>query len=281
MASKNQVWRSVDPLTEWKSGFVGLVHRTIAIVVQVAAETGLTAFLWKKYGWVAALAALVCCLPMTFFVILERRYWIRELITGVDFHKVAHYMRDEVASMRKMILQVDQGQYVYAYEQLHGKLCNHIARYFQGATKDPTVNCAIRLAVDEGAGVGYKTVGRSIGMDDQRAARSLPIPVNQGLARTLMDNHHLGVCHIVDIEEAIRMGWWMRCPSDLFPDVKVVMAAPINWYDESGKKSMGGILYVTSRRDNLAARHVEPLKGFADLLGFVYPAVTGKPQIQE
>jgi hypothetical protein len=284
VATKNKVWRSVDPLSSWKKGFVGWLHRHHSIALQIITETGLAAFLWKKVGWQAGIIAAACCVPATVFVVLERRYWIRELQIGSDFHKIAHFMRDEIGDLRRLANEPDQGRYLYAYGQVHAKLCDRIARYFQSATNDSTVNCAIRLAVADGANVVYKTVGRSIGMDEQREQRSVPIPVDQGLARTLRDHNHLGVCHIRDIAEAIAANWWMPCPSDAFEDVRVVMAAPINWCaDEAGAqtKVMGGILYVTSRRDNLRQRHVEPLKAFADLLGSVYPAITGKPQYQE
>jgi hypothetical protein len=278
----NKVWPSVDPLSEWKKGFFGWVHRHRSLAIQLLTESGLAAVLWKGLGWRAGVAVVVCCLPATVFFALERRYWIRELSIGADFHKIAHFMRDEVAELRRLARQADQGQYLYAFGQIHAKLCERIARYFQSATNDPTVNCAIRLSVDEGSGPVYKTVGRSLGMDPQRAARSVPIPVGEGLARTLRDHNHLGVCHIRDIKEAIEAKWWMQCPSDAFADVKVLMAAPINWdHHTTGQRVMGGILYITSRRDNLRARHVEPIKAFADLLGSVYPAVTGTPQYQE
>jgi hypothetical protein len=279
VARKNKVWRSVDPLSEWKKGLVGWIHRHRGVVFQLATESGVAGYFWKsRQDWRLAVAVLACCSPATFFFTLERRYWIRELHIGADFHKVTHFLRDEVAKLRRLARQHDQGAYVNAYGELHAKICDRLALYFRSSTNDTTVNCALRLAVDEGGGVVYKTVGRSIGMDEQRDARSKSIPVDQGLARKLRDHDHLGVCHIRDIKEAIEDGWWMACPSDEFDDVKVVMAAPVNWYDSAThKKSMGGIFYVTSRRDNLGARLVEPIKAFADLLGSVYPSVTGRP----
>jgi hypothetical protein len=278
---KNRMWPSVDPYEDWKYGPAQLArYRFLAPLILV--DCGGLSYAWSRgIGFFAP--ALACSLPLIGLAFFLRGHWIKELKVGVAFHATCHHIRDSAASLERLFASGETQEYSFEYSKLHDALSNRMATYFKCATRDSTVECAIRLArnADDGS-VEYVTKGRSDGMDPHRKDISTPIPWEKGLARKLRDNGERGVCHVVDIPDAVRNGWWMQCPSDRFSDVKFLMVAPINWYDHrKGAKVMGGMLFVTSRRNNLAARHVEPTKGFADLLGMIYPSVTGTFQREE
>jgi hypothetical protein len=269
------MWPSVDPYEDWKEGPAKLLrYRHLAVLVLV--DSGLAVGLWNLMGPSVGIPIVVCSLMAAAMFFYLKRRWIQELQVGIAFHAACHFVRDSAAQLERLFTEGKKTEYFSEYGRLHDALANIIADYFHFATRDSTVACAIRLVMgSDNATAAYVTKGRSLGMEPNRKDVSVPIPVDKGLAKKLRVEDHRGVCHITDIGEAIKDGWWMPCPSDNFPDVKYLMVAPINWYDRTGKKAMGGILYVTSRRDNLAARHVEPTKAFADLLGMIYPAVTG------
>lgn len=113
--------------------------------------------------------------------------------------------------------------------------------------------------------IAFATKGRSEGMASRRAENTRAIFDRHGIARKLRDERHKGVFHLVDLEEAKKDRFWLPCPSDDYPDAKTLMVAPINWHqigvDGRQQKVMGGMLFVTSWRDNLGHRTVEPLKG--------------------
>lgn len=269
------MWQGVDPQEDWKEGPAKIARwRYVGSLIFV--KMGAAATAWKLLGWEVAVPILTClgCLAGVLYYL--RRMWIRELKIGVAFHAACHYIRDAAANLERLVLAGKAIEYASEYQSLHERLANRIADYFRAATRDDTVNCAIRLVRrgDDGTDA-YVTKGRSNGMMMTRKDVTVPIPSDKGLARKLRDEGALGVCQVVDIKDGINNNWWMECPSDRYSDVKFLMVAPINWYGEDCKKVMGGILYVTSRRNNLAAHHVEPVKAFADLLGMVYPAVTG------
>lgn len=275
------MWASVDPYKDWMQGLAKYL-RYRWIVPLVLIDSGLATYLWKTLGPSIGIPIVVCSvfLGLTFYYL--KRLWIQELEIGVAFHAACHYVRDSAAKLEQLFTEGKKTEYFSEYDRLHDALANVIADYFQFATRDSMVACAIRLVKgSDKTNAAYVTKGRSLRMEQIRKEVTQPIPWDKGLARKLRDEEHKGVCHIVDIKEAITNNWWMACPSDKFPDVKCLMVAPINWFDRTGKKAMGGILYVTSRRDNLAARHVEPTKAFADLLGMIYPAVTGTFQREE
>jgi len=269
------MWQGVDPQEDWKEG-PAKIARFRWLGSLVLFKMGAAAAVWKFLGWQVAIPILTCLLCVIAVLYYLRGIWIRELRIGVAFHAACHYIRDAAANLENLVLASRTVEYSSEYQKFHEGLANRIADYFQAATRDPMVNCAIRLVRrgDDGTNA-YVTKGRSDGMEMTRKDKTLPIPADKGLARKLRDEGGLGVCQVMDIQDAIKNNWWMECPSDKFSDVKFLMVAPINWYGEDGKKVMGGILYVTSRRNNLGAHHVEPVKAFADLLGMVYPAVTG------
>jgi hypothetical protein len=121
----------------------------------------------------------------------------------------------------------------------------------------------------------YVTVGRSSNLNPKRKNITVPIEDDAGIAGLLRKRDQAGVSIIRSIPEATKYGAWVKCPSDELPDIKTVMVVPINGYI-GGVKTMIGILYITSPKNPFMQMHVEPAMAFADVLGCVYPVITGK-----
>jgi len=238
----NRMWPMVDPYEDWKDG-LGELFRYRYLLPIVAIEFGGAAWAFQRIGpsWGVPICAVIAVFAAVAWYLRVR--WIQELQIGVAFHGACHFIRDSAAKLEELYIAGKKDEYFVEHDKLHNALANRIADYFQRATRDTTVNCAIRLAFGDPGNISYITKGRSDGMDLNRKDVSRPIPSDKGLARKLMDEGERGVCHVVDINDAIANNWWMPCPSDKFTDVRFLMVAPINWYDASAKKTMGGILY--------------------------------------
>jgi hypothetical protein len=217
---------------------------------------------------------------------MMRRARIQTLLEGLALHNAIHDIRDATQRIQHLIRTGQRGEWHSSHRQVSWDVAELVATYFRHATRDPMVHCAVRLATTVTAPDGeilvYTTKGRSHGMDKRRPQCSKDIPVDKGIARKLRDSEMMGVFQLRNLQDAIDNDVWMPCESDKFPDVRFMIIAPINWHQVSDsnptslEKVMGGILYVTSPRDNLRAKHIEPLKAFADTLGTMYPAITGQ-----
>ncbi len=274
---------SADPLEAWKEGW-GWVGRIRAITLTVLLNIALGIVSYWGVGLSVAVVFVpiaVCCV-LVFLTIRKRR--IRDVNLGVRLHSLCHSIRDDVASILNAAIRADTreqvGEYREKLRRFHSDIVEWIALYFQVLVGDQSVNCAIRLAIERDRERLYVTVGRSKGMDTYRRESSQPIPSDKGIARALRDKNHRGVCIIRSITQAVSDGIWERTQTDDLHDVRTLMVAPINGYDIGGEKSMVGILYVTSARDPFHQIHIEPIKAVADLLGLVYPTITGLHELE-
>lgn len=208
-----------------------------------------------------------------------RKSWQkREIDLANKWHQFCVHVREDSCKILSQVLGTDEPEvYVSSYKSFASSKANRIAEYFQRLVGDPTVNCAIRLADDDDGDAVYNTVGRSVGMLEKREDFTEPIPADKGIAHALRQRGHRGVCIIDNIEQERLNGVWMETATDDFPDVKTLMVAPINGYDR-GSKCMLGILYVTSQKNVFCDTHTEPVKAFADLLGMIYPIITGRAE---
>lgn len=237
----------------------------------------------KKIGLWAAVAVGVGLTSVVVGLLVFRFVRKRTLRTRIRFHRFCHWLRDETRTIQHAAQAGAFDRYSSAMERFHARAANLIAAYFRTMVGDSTVNCAVRLLLEDPAdqsGYAYTTLGRSDEMNPERETLSHPIPSDQGIALKLRRQNQLGVVIVRSIDAAVAEGWWKPCPTDSLTDVTTCMVAPINTPSRDGGREMLGILYVTSRHDSFRMRHVEPMKGIADLLGMTYPSLALAPTSQ-
>jgi len=274
MKNQTNYWvSSIDPLKEWRVGPIGWLGRIRGIAAFVLLDLGIAGLILRYLSWQLALGALVAGFALaTLFWILGRQR-LRFLRLGVKFHDLCHWVRDASANLQNYVENDQAVEYVEGYKRFHDDVAERIASLFRTMISDDGICCVIRLADKSAGDPVYATRGRSQGLDLRRSDRTVPIPIDRGIARKLMDENQLGVTFINDIELAVKENWWVKSENDDLPDIRHLMISPINCC-ERNSKSMLGILYVTSRRPNLTLFHAEPMKAIADLLGHVYPTIT-------
>ena len=263
---------------------------------------------WKeRWGWFLRIRGIIteviislCLISISHYYQLNLTYVLFFFITGLfgcgllfvlryermrearmnkDIHELCHSVRDNAVGIINKALS-GSPDYLLRFENFHQDVVDRVATYFRNSLKDGTIKCAIRLAkeiiLDGAVTQGYVTVARSKGMDASRAELSVPIPSDKGVALMLRQKNNKGVYICRNIPEAIREGTWLETPTDKLSDIKTVMIAPINGYVNIGEqKSMLGLLYIGSEKNSFRQINVEPLKAIADILGFVYPIITG------
>jgi hypothetical protein len=270
---------STDEETDWREGWGWLARfRTIGSVSGL--DLASVAAFAKKVGWYAAATAGTALTSIVVALIVFRFVRKRTLLTRSRFHRFCHWLRDE---SRNIQLAAESGRidtYSSSLERFHSRAANLVASYFRAIAGDKTVNCAIRICLEDRndpSGYAYTTLGRSDEMNSERETLSVPLSSQQGIALKLRNQNQLGVVIVRSIPAAVAEGWWKSCPTDQLADVTTCMVAPINSRTSQGVRSMLGILYVTSRHDCFRRRHVEPMKGIADLLGMTYPSLALAP----
>lgn len=203
------------------------------------------------------------------FSIYSRRRVMRSLEIKHLLHQFAHDIRDGHSNLLKRIHERNANGFL-DWNLSHLKsLVRWTQEYFRIITKDNTVEVAIRIAFSsetEQGNVVYKTVARTDGLDKNRESTSEPIAANEGLPKYLIENDRRKILIYNDINKAIEKGVFKKTRSEeAFPDeIVTMMVAPLNGYDGK-RKSMIGILYVTSRNKNVFREdHVDCMKFVAD-----------------
>ena len=270
----NEWVQAVNPEEEWKSG-LGQVGRIRTILGAGIVDAGGLAVSLPFDRWLAigiGIAGFITIVGLIGY----RRYRRALAYTGVRFHELHHHIREDAFEIQEYMKAGDLPNYQQKYKRFHEVTANRIARFWRELLQQDGVNCAIRIAYkQQGGDCLYSTVGRSDGMDPNRHQNSVPVRADKGIASALRRKDQRGVCMISDIKSAQDKDWWEPCPNDDLPDIQMLLAAPINGYDENCGKSMLGILYVTSRKKlGLLRLHVEYVKALADLLGMIYPQIT-------
>jgi len=272
--------RSIDPNEEWKRGARFFLRRC-GIALAGVIDIVLTVLSHFLLGWQVAAIVLATGLLVSAALVLLRYVGIRDYWLGVNLHLLLHSLRDEA---EKVILPLSEeadpvagvAKYRERYAAYHNEIAERVAIFFRCLVRDQTINCAIRLAaIREGKRV-YVTWGRSKNMDPNRRERSVPVPTEGSIAAALMRHEERGVYYVSNVREVSeedKKDKWRDDPNTQLKDVTSLMVAPINAHG-SGRKFMLGLLYVTSRKPVLCSLCVEPLKAFADVLGFVYPRIT-------
>lgn len=256
-----------DPDKEWRRGLAHLVRLRTILGAAISNTIGFGA-IWKWVDLARAIPFLVAGTAGVGVLVVSRLAIKRACSTGDRFHRVCHELRERC---EKLATADTDATYAERLSTFNGGLAEDIAEFFRVLMWDPTIHCTIRLAAKSPTD-SYVTVGRSLRMNASRERQSEPIPANRGVPHFLMTMNNLGVCLIRDIEKAGKSPSWHATKNDALPDVRVLAIAPINSY-ESGIKSMYGMLCVTSARKRIGHAAIEPLKGFADILGFMYAAI--------
>src|SRR4029077_462207 len=120
--------------------------------------------------------------------------------------------------------------------------------------------------------IQYVTVARASGLMQERKEFTAPIAALEGIAKVFKEKKCQGAFLIRDLNAAVDAGIWKPMDNDKFEDAKFFLICPVNgWQD--GKRAMIGILFITSRKNNLSPSHWLPQKAIADLLGLVYPMI--------
>jgi hypothetical protein len=276
LATKGNEWVGAtdeerDWLEDW--GWLGRLRWIAAVsgldLVTVAGAA-------RKVGWAGSAVAGTVLTLLVILLAVFRKLRKNVLRIRIRFHELCHWFRDESRTIQMAAQSGKLEKYSTLVELFPGGAADRVANYFRALCNDETVNCAIRVCMADpsaSSGFVYVTVGRSSQMSTQRKAISVPLPSDQGIAKKLREENQLGVGIVRSIDRAAAEGWWKPCPTDKLPDVTSCMVAPINTPTENGGRSMLGILYVTSKHDTFRRRHVEPMKGVADLLGMTYLSI--------
>ena len=274
MAGKHsaQHYSTIDVDEIWNSGALGWAIRLRTIIGSIVVK-GIVAGIafWQTHWYIGAIISVVA-VAVAAILLMVRRQWIRFTNSSNGLHNFAHGTRDDV----QRILW-DANSQVDLIHRFNISTVHRVAEYYRKLFDSNGINCAVRLAGLNDQGVAeFVTQARSEGMDPARKQKTnqMPIPADRGLAQALRSKDAQGVFIIRDIAEATEMGIWLKSPTDGFPDVKTLMAAPIIANEPKGRVMLG-ILYVTSKQDDFRAMHTIPLKMFADHLGLVYPLIFG------
>jgi hypothetical protein len=262
---------TVNPKTAWKGR---LLKRIAPIASFIVTEVG-QAFgaLWTYWqGWpLATILFVSTTLFLGTFGVLYRRSRIHEIQCDSAYHDVFHAIREQHARFKDENLErAKQAR----FESFMKEVAEKSAAIFRLKKRDPEVNCCIRLLYQR----GYTTVARSSGLHPDRDRHSVPLGVNQGVARKLHENYCVGHYMVYSIKEATARGDWAPSPNDQYEDIRSVIVIPINGYYPEGqgvlRKYMIGLLYMTSPTE-YAFDEPDALPGqaIADYLGTLLPTM--------
>jgi len=293
---------SVEHLVEgresWKIGVGGFMTRfrgILATLILGLLSGGIFAWGDAAKKWceptftLPTLPVLIACTIFIFAAILVtilviRAKSIRSLELKWQLHEIAHFFRDRVCWAHRFGMDQKKSKGSNhaqdSFRSFCDESCNRIRDYFRTLTGDKHIEAGIRIADKlthdpSSQEVFYCTAGRSNGLNSARDLTSCPIPANKGVPRFFLDLKDCrGVLIYHDLERAIKQGAFMQTQNetDYAHEIRTMMVAPINGW--TGKRNdMIGLLYITSRRDVFRAKHVDPLKAIADMLGTTMPRI--------
>lgn len=272
----------------WKVGVLGYLARLRGIItaILIAILTAGVPFWWPNQVpqkielklltlfIVTSVSIGVVILAVFFYL---RWWWQKSLDSNYYLHQLAHFLRDYQTETYVRILSEQETNVNYEKDRLCGyitNICEDVKNYFRRQIGDPTIEVAIRLAVEplnttEGKRIVYKTVGRSSGLNRERSKTTEDIECNEGIVRHLIVKRgSQGVLIYNDLQKAADKDTFKITENERrYPDeICTMMVAPLNAWDGKAQ-SMIGILYVTSRRANIfASKHVDIMRFIADTI---------------
>lgn len=189
----------------------------------------------------------------------------RSLDMKYGLHMIPHTLRNQYCEIKSKSQKTD-------IEAISDVLCEKIQRYFSILIPRTHIGVALRLANMEAGKKIYETVGRSC-LDQHRKDTSQHLPSDVGIARVLQDDKgKKGTLVYNDLEAASKAGAFKKDDNyNEYPkDIKTMMVAPVNGWDGE-KKSMLGILYVTSDEDNIfKEKHADTMGFVSDVIANFY-----------
>uniref|UniRef100_UPI004055D949 hypothetical protein n=1 Tax=Candidatus Electronema sp. TaxID=2698783 RepID=UPI004055D949 len=270
---KNIVVPYSEGRNAWKHGNISFLYQTWFSLFLIFFIV-LSSFLWyatplfNNKGHIFYLIAV-----SVFIFIISITYARYRIVRSLEIkhllHRFAHEIRDEHSNLLERIYERKAYNFLDWYLSHLKSLVKWTQEYFRKITKDNTIEVAIRIAFpseSEQGNVVYKTVARTDGLDKNRESTSEPIAANEGLPKYLIENNRRKILIYNDINKAIEKGVFKKTRSEEeFPnEIVTMMVAPLNGYDGK-RKSMIGILYVTSRKKNVFREdHVDCMKFVAD-----------------
>lgn len=226
------------------------------------------------------LSYVLCGLIVLFVVSLSlgliylRKRTVRSLQIKYLMHQLVHDIRDYHTKKFRDLKNhhtTKNKDFSQEYKEHLYLLANHTREYFRWLISDNSIEVAIRLAypskVEQG-NVLYVTRVRTSGLNKNRNETSEPIPANKGIPRYLIEKQCQEILIYLNIDEAIELGLFQKTKSEeKYPkEIKTMIVSPLNAWDGS-KKSMIGILYVTSRNNNVFHEsHIDSARFIADSL---------------
>jgi len=198
-----------------------------------------------------------------------RRVRIKVAAINQKFHYFAHSLRDEYYELANKYSERPSNR---LFRSFNNDLAENIANFFRDLLNKNEIVCAVRVAAYINEKEAYVTVGRSKGMDPNREKNTQPLFSDKGVAALLRNKNEQGVIIVSDIVTAGQSGAWEPLENDKLSDIKSVMVAPINSFDTK-KRCMIGLLYVGAKSNIFTGYHIDIIRGFADLLGVIYPSI--------
>lgn len=262
----------------WVFGLPSLIVQGVIDIGIVSTFGWFSANLWATVG-VGAIGLAV--LIWSFSIRRERLKLVR---LARYLHRTLEHLRNGTSAVREALKEAkgDFEAYNQLYMAFNESAVNKIARYFEELIGERTVSCALRVAAPDRDGqIKLWTVSRSEEMcKDERQYLSQPFKLDEGIARHLRDKKNAGVFFIWDRKAAADAGLYQPSETDCLPDVKYLMAAPVNCV-VNGEKRILGIIYIHTRRKYLKTIHAEHLMAFADALGHTLPMIARKPNQEQ
>ena len=145
---RNEWVGSTDEERDWREGWGWLARfRTIGSVsgLDLATVAGFA----KKVGLTAAIAAGTGLTSVVIGLLIFRFVRQRTLKTRIRFHRFCHWLRDESLKIQHSAQAGQFDTFSSALERFHGRAANLIASYFRAMVGDATVNCAVRIVLED------------------------------------------------------------------------------------------------------------------------------------
>lgn len=276
----------VEGRNAWKLGIVGYFTRVRGVLtaVVITFATMGTPFWWPDnfpkqvtidYKIYFSFYIFLFGLMAIFLFLYVRKRAIRSLDIKHYLHELSHYIRD----IHTQICEEMNGEKQKRSRQSNKKifkvcckdLCERIKDLFVGITGDHTIEVAVRIASVnrkcKNESIEYVTAARSSGFNKNRHKNSEGISSGEGIPRFFLERESKGILIYNDLKKAAAVGAYKITKNDAhYPDeIKTMMVAPLNAWDGKNE-SMIGLLYVTSRNDNIfSVKDIDSMRFIADI----------------
>jgi hypothetical protein len=261
--------REVHPEDEWwRQTTLGWFFRYRGIVAAVVIHNVFGAAIWIIGQPIVASYVGIIGVVVGYVLWLERKNRLSNMLADDELHSLTHEIRDRVNKIQSLEPSQRGAETIH----FHQHIVDKIAAYFRHRVRDPSVSCCIRLAENTDGAIQYVTAARASGLVQERKEYTVPISSNEGIAKAFLEKKCNGSFLIRDLKMAVEAGIWKPMENDKFEDARFFLVCPINGW-QRGKRTMIGILFITSRKNTLAPGHWLPQKAIADLLGLVYPMI--------